>query len=325
MEIAQSVWGGTVTEMVRELLVASSPIAAIVASDEASPPTLEADCHLNCSHAANMLARQSGAEYIALVESDLLEDMGTLAQMVDWLESDRQLAAVVAVPLSVCATRKMTLMPNVRTTMIRREALLRADGFDEAYCGWGETLDLGWRWWIMGYSVGQMPANVKPLIARDRVTFTLDESYTLPWQNWLWTMIKNREDGHLSSEVSMALLELLAKTYRDAESDIVERPVEILRRQSRWQKLIRRLKRTDDALRLYISPDDPTVPLVSGPRHMVTALVAANDIIEAMPLLMKIRQEIQARRQRSDAEIERLLGVDLPTLVESSFLKSGGI
>jgi hypothetical protein len=314
-----------VTEVVRKRSCTFCDVAAIIVSDATFPFALGVNHPSSYFRIANTVAHQSDTEYVAFIEPTLLHDESTLTQMVDWMESNRQLASVTAVSRSTCPTRQMILMPDVRMTVIRREALLKTDGFDESYCGKGETLDLGWRWWLMGYHVGQMPATIGTPTRTRPANLTPDQRYGYAWRNWLWTVLKNREDDHWSDEVSMALTELLAMAYRDAQLEIVELPAGTRPKQSRWQRLMRRLNRTGTVSHLRISPDDPTVPLANVPHYLVTALVTANDVVEAMPVLMRARQQIQTRRQRSDAEIERLLGVDLPMLVKASFLKSGDV
>jgi hypothetical protein len=314
-----------VGEVVRRLSCTSFDVAVIVVSDATFPFALGINHQSSYFRIANTAAYQSDTEYVAFIESTLLHDEGTLTQMVDWMESNRQLASVTAVSRSTCPTRQMILMPDVRMTVIRREALLKTDGFDESYCGRGETLDLGWRWWLMGYHVGQMPATIETPTRTHSTNLTPDKRYGQAWRNWLWTVLKNRGDAHWSNEITMALAELLTKAYRDAQLEIAEQPAETPPKRSRWQRLVRWLNRTDTVSHLRISPDDPTVPLANVPHYLVTALVTANDIVEAMPVLMRVRQQIQTRRQRSDAEIERLLGVDLPTLVKASFLEAEGI
>lgn len=270
---------------------------------------------------ANEVAQRSGSNYIVLARQGTVLD--ALEPMIEWLESDPRLAAVTATPNNA---QQLTLAPDPYLAVLRCSALVEADGFDVNYWGWGESLDLGWRWWLMGYHIGQMmpgkESSSRPGDASSAIHLshlTADQRYALMHRNWLWTIIKNRQESHFGQEISLALLDMVAAAYREASPDIVELPVQAAPTLPVWkERLLNWLDPLRAAPRLHFSPDDPSLPLARVPRRLVTALVTANDIIEAMPILIQVRRQVQARRQRSDDEIERQLGLQLPAFVRRS-------
>lgn len=290
----------------------------------ATLPMVRTDRYPTWAREANEIAQRSDNNYIVLAGRDTVLD--ALEPMIDWLESDRRLAAVTVTPNSVSSAQQLTLAPDPNLTVLRCKALLEADGLDVNYGGWGESLDLGWRWWLMGYTIGRLtPAeklSSRPSDANSAIHLlhlTADQRYALMHRNWLWTIIKNRQESYFGQEISLALLDMLAAAYRQAHPEIVELPVQPALAPPAWkERLLSWLDPLRAAPRLRFSPDDPRLPLARVPRRLVTALVTANDIIEAMPILIQVRRKVQARRKRSDDEIEQQLGLQLPALIRRS-------
>ncbi len=147
--------------------------------------------NLGFSRAGNLGARVSEAEYIALLNTDIRLEPDWLARLVAVAESDRSVAAAASKMMLYdrpgvlngvggCMNRlgytwdrgmfepdrgqydriEEVLFASAGAALFRREAFLRAGGFDERFFMYHEDVDLCWRLWLLGHRVVTAPGAV---------------------------------------------------------------------------------------------------------------------------------------------------------------------
>jgi GT2 family glycosyltransferase/glycosyltransferase involved in cell wall biosynthesis len=172
-----------------------------------------------------------------------------------------------------------------------------AGGFDERYFMFFEDVDLGWRLWVLGYRVRYVPASVA--FHRHHASMagigSWREHYLLE-RNALFTIFKNYDDANLhillAPALALAVRRGIALGGDDPHALDLQRSA------------------TDDGERLSVH------------KHTLAAAFAVDAFVEALPGLVKARQEIQARRRRPDFEILPLFREPLQsTSVAPYFLK----
>ena len=316
------------------------------------------------AQANNQGVTAASGEYVALVNNDMRVHPDWLRELVTAARSAEDIAAVGGKILTWDGKgvdfetgvlnfhgmgfqpRDNTSQPDDRTSevlfacggsmLVNRQQFLDAGSFDESYFAYFEDVDLGWRFWLLGYRVLYNPRALT--YHRGHATsarISMDKVGVLYERNSLFSVIKNYEADHLSQVLPAALLLLVRRTMvfgridkrhfrmpRSASSG--PPPFQPLTEEQKshasikQQNLYQRWRAFADdfgfwqatkmSLRLVLllgyrllGLQRLGILLVSN--HSLSHLVAADDLIDAMPALMEKRDHIQARRQRSDAEI----------------------
>jgi len=178
---------------------------------------------------------------------------------------------------------------------IQREVFDDVGGFDEEYFAYYEDLDLGWRMWLMGHEVHYVPSAVayhhhshtsnrfKPELVR-----------LVMIRNSLYTCVKNYDDANLARVLPVMIClairrahvagDLGEEAFRIEDAQIGETRLE------RWRR------------KLGFSPAHTT----KIERLGAADLIAINDLLGNWEHWMQRRREVQSRRRREDAEIQRL-------------------
>lgn len=180
----------------------------------------------------------------------------------------------------------------------RREAMMRLGAFDDDYFAYLEDVDFGWRSWLSGYRVLFEPA----ALVRHASSTTSNrlgdfERGVLFERNALQTAIKNFENlPEAGGALFYSYLHRLHHyaTTRNEETAELSRPFGARpaerRSKSRRLEVLRRLTRR---------------PFIAAIEDPLTAMQfrAFDWIVRHESLLARKREEIQARRTRSDREI----------------------
>ncbi len=164
--------------------------------------------------------------------------------------------------------------------LVDRQAFLKVGGFDADYFAYFEDIDLGWRLWLAGYEVHQVPGAV--VYHRHHGTsraFRQHQMRKLYERNALATVIKNYGDDALMRTLPAALMLLLKKSMLSANGQI------------NWDEFDLRYR------------GDEQSDSVAMPRSMLAYLAAARDLIDNFDAWWRKRQQVQALRQRPDSEI----------------------
>ena len=227
--------------------------------------------------------------------------------------------------------------------LVDRQVFMDVGGFDQEFFAYFEDVDLGWRLWLLGHRVLYAPHALT--YHRGHGTSSrmpASQIAVLYERNALYTIIKNYDDLNLQRVLPAALLLLTRRTMIFGRLDkrhfrmprsVSSGPAPI----NSSQQLM--LSTTKVSLRgiiqgfgqfvrdsgLWAAITEATrLALVSGhqksglllrskatlvPRQALAHLVAADDVIDAIPSLMEKRARIQAQRKRSDAEILPLFNV----------------
>jgi GT2 family glycosyltransferase len=170
--------------------------------------------------------------------------------------------------------------------LINRAVFIETGGFDPEYFAYFEDVDLGWRLWLLGYTVVYAPeAVVRHIGGATGRRAGAHKRYTLWESNSLATVIKNYETGNMERIVAAALM----LTYKRA------------------------LLATGDAVNpadyALTAPRDTNRANVERlPKVSVAHLVAIDRLNAMLAHLMGERRRIQALRRRSDRDILPLLG-----------------
>jgi len=219
--------------------------------------------------------------------------------------------------------------------LVDRQTFLNVGGFDEDYFAYFEDVDLGWRLWLLGHRVLYAPRALtyhRGHGTSSRIPASIVA--VLYERNALYSIIKNYDEQHLLKVLPVALFLLTRRAMifghidkqrfrmpRSASSgpaplqsglpsDSSELEARHIRRE--FMPLVRELGlRTvlRESVRramlwVYVRLGQRLhgeIALVR--RHLLGHLVAADDVIDAMPSLMTKRAQVQSRRKRSDAEI----------------------
>ncbi len=222
--------------------------------------------------------------------------------------------------------------------LVKRDLFLDAGGFDEDFFAYFEDVDLGWRLWVLGYRVLYTPHALT--YHRGHATsarMAMGQLGVLYERNSLYSAIKNYGDEHQRQVLPAALLLLIRRAMIFGRID--KRHFRMPRSNAsgplpyqgqpdpvngagtpaaQSQSLVQRWRAFADefgfwqgakmTLRLVallgyrlFGLQRTGMLLVSN--HALSHLVAADDLIDALPSLMEKRAQIQSRRQRRDAEI----------------------
>lgn len=215
---------------------------------------------------------------------------------------------------------------------VRRQVYLDAGGFDDDYFAYYEDADLGWRLWVLGQQVLFTPKAVVYHRHHGTGRHLADEKRRLLYErNALYTIIKNYEDETLQRILPSALLLLLERCYLLSGVDAddfrltgdagppalaqgTERYTTAYYARRAWQTMreeglsglwsrFRQELRWRSSSTLGRRRARRGGERIAVPPQALSGLVAADDLIRHLPRLWEKRQAIQARRQRSDAEI----------------------
>jgi GT2 family glycosyltransferase/glycosyltransferase involved in cell wall biosynthesis len=183
--------------------------------------------------------------------------------------------------------------------IVRADAFREVGGFDERYFLFFEDVDLGWRFWLLGYRVRYVPAS----LAYHRHHATMDrfgswnEQYLLE-RNALFTIFKNYDDANLR-RVLPAALALAVRRGVTLGGD------------------------NTHALDLERAGADGGDARMSVSKQTLAGAYAVDAFLEALPELAESRRQIQAARVRPDAEVLGLFRLPLfANLGDASFVRS---
>ena len=171
-------------------------------------------------------------------------------------------------------------------------------GFDERFFAYYEDVDMGWRTWVLGYSIEYVPDAVcyhHHSSTSRRVP--IERLRVLQVRNPLLACFKNYDEANLA-RVMPAMLALatrrafLSAEIRDLDSYRIE-SLEAPTKQGWLQRLRAR----------FAQPPEGTG---AAGRVALADLVAMNDWLGQWDLWVERRAEIQSRRRRADEEIVKL-------------------
>ncbi|MES2209890.1 MAG: glycosyltransferase family 2 protein [Chloroflexota bacterium] len=324
------------------------------------------DANRGFAAACNQGARAAAAEHVAFLNNDARVDPGWLAPLLDALVREPDVAAVGSLvldwegtsidfgrsgltpmargvqldygqPLADAPTQPTEqLFANGAAMMVRRDLFLEVGGFDERFFAYYEDVDLGWRYWIMGWRVLLEPASrvfhrhhgTSRRLRREQIDFLLT-------RNAISSAIKNAEDETLRRLLPVLLLEASAQMANNLGSPdrfhvpgfdafAYRKPPTRSRATDAWHRLgseAVRLYRRDSAIRsrlarLVAGVIDPGGILVDS--RTGAAAAALDDILWGWSELLASRATIQAKRKRSDREVSQLFGLEIQRRVRRS-------
>ncbi|HEY9766866.1 MAG TPA: glycosyltransferase family 2 protein [Chroococcales cyanobacterium] len=302
----------------------------------------------------NVAARMAGGEWLCLVNNDmvlhpdwlkeLFEGKGAAAcagsTILDWdgarIDFDGGAVAFTGQGLQPRWGEKNVCRKNVcRKTpfacggamLVRRESFLEAGGFDERYFAYFEDVDLGWRLWLQGHEVVQVPGAIAYHRhgATSRKAFAFQKKVLLE-RNALFTLVKNYEDENMYRILAASLL-LANKRFAlnsgidrtEFEFSLSSRP--FAKPSVPWERIFEVLKKRGFtflfrkavlALAEKVVARLGRLPYAEGgvliDRAAYAQIVAMEEVLENLPSLMEERASIQEKRKRSDAEIFAIFG-----------------
>lgn len=181
---------------------------------------------------------------------------------------------------------------------IARELFERVGGFDEDFFAYYEDADLGWRLWVLGYSVLFVPRAVcyHHHSATSRV-FPREQIRMLQVRNPLLTVLKNYEAANVERVLLSSVL--LAANRALEISGIDRNRFRIEPGESHPTAGLREV--LDRAARRFRKNSIVSTLAIAD-------LVALADVGVLLPRFVEKRARIQAGRARSDAEIAPLFG-----------------
>ncbi|MDK3256146.1 glycosyltransferase [Blastococcus capsensis] len=288
---------------------------------------VESKQNLGFAGGCNLGARQSQGEHLAFVNNDARPDRQFLREATAAL-ADRGVGAVAAKVVDWSGEKvdfvgsalswygqafkihvgapddgsydeaRDVLFGTGSALVVRRSAFEEIGGFDERYFMFFEDVDLGWRLWLAGYRVRYAPrarvlhkhhASMSKLGAW-REQFLLE-------RNALFTIYKNYDDDNLARFLAPALALAVRRGVVLGGAD-------------------------SSSLDLAVTPpatDESATEEVS--RTLLASAYAVDGFVRELASLRRSREEIQARRQRSDGEIVRLFGQPLvPNIPNPEFV-----
>jgi GT2 family glycosyltransferase len=166
--------------------------------------------------------------------------------------------------------------------LIHRHTFLEVGGFDEDYFIYYEDFDLGWRLWLLGYEVVFAPEAIVYHRHHGTLSSVSDSRQRmLLKRNALYSVIKNYSDENLSKVLPSILLAsvdgLVMQSARRARLDIEEYYIDSAMKSRKSTSAIE--------------------------KRDISTLIAIHDVVNNLPQVMKKRNLVQEKRQRSDKEI----------------------
>jgi GT2 family glycosyltransferase len=284
------------------------------------------DDNVGFSPAVNQAAEAATGAFLALLNNDAAADPAWLRAAIPVLEGEPDVACVASkilredgetvdyaggqlsfyghgfakgVEQADAADDRIrdTLFASGGAMIVRRSTFLDVGGFDDSYFAFFEDVDLGWRLWILGYSVKYVPAS--RVFHRHHGTIErfgyARERYLLE-RNALATVFKNYADDRLSRILPASLLLTL---FRGLDVDGLELP--------------------DFTIR------EGAEPIGDLPMPALTAahLAAIRDFALSLDQLRAKRTLIQDRRTRTDRVVMKLFEESLrPNVFRPDFLEA---
>ncbi|RPJ82531.1 MAG: glycosyltransferase, partial [Acidobacteria bacterium] len=190
------------------------------------------------------------------------------------------------------------LFPCGGAMVIEREVFLRVGGFDEDYFAIYEDVDLGWRLWLAGYEVAFAPDSI--VFHKGHGTFKTQANEKMRYlmhRNALLTVFKNYEEENFRKIFPLAIVLAVKRAVLFSG---VERERFYL-----WGRSRQRLEDSDPSA---------CVQILDALNH----LVAVDDVLDRLPVLLEKRARIQALRKRPDAEIFPFFVDPFRQIVENS-------
>ncbi len=270
---------------------------------------VETGANLGFAGGNNAGVKHAKGEIIALINSDARADPGWLKALVEPLVSgSKKLVATsclstgwdgtgvdAPVPVSILGVatgypvglkkaedyleRRPVLLPAGNGCAIRKKAFVDAGGFDDDFFMYLEDVDLGWRFWLMGYEILHIPeARIWHKGTGSRKE-AMSRLYAIAERNALFVLIKNLEDETLARLLPAAL----------------------------WVKIQRFLSYANVDIESYKfgKPRDPRQS-ISVNSEAFTPIVGAVQALELIEKMFAKRAKIQKMRKRSDKEIFKL-------------------
>ena len=275
--------------------------------------------NLGFAGGCNRGVKAGRGEYAAFLNNDARPDKGWLRTAVAALERDSTLACVASKVLDwegrtvdfVDAglsfyghgfklhvgeaddpsfdVEKDVLFASGAAMVVRRDLFQAVGGFDDRYFMFFEDVDFGWRLWLLGHRVRFIPESV--VYHRHHATIGRIGAWWehhLLERNALFTMFKNYGD------------ELLQATLPAALAFTVRRGV---------------LRGGDDPFaldleRVSVAGDDSRIEVS---KELAASALAVDAFARQLPDLLAARQQLQAARKRSDAELARLFQTPFQT------------
>ena len=302
-----------------ERISAAVPHAKIVASRK----------NLGFAGGCNLGVDKAQGEYIAFINNDARPDRAFISEAVRVLDRDVTVGAVATKVLDWDGERidfaaagmswygqafKLhvgepdgahfdneadVLFGTGSSLFVRRQSFLEIGGFDEDYFMFFEDVDLGWRYWLLGYRVRYVPTSISfhkhhasmSSIGKWREQFLLE-------RNALFTIYKNYDADNLARFLPGALALSIRRGVVLGGDD-------------------------PDSLDLAhgVPASEPEQATVS--RTTLASTYAVDGFARHLARLEAKRAELQERRQRSDSEIIRMFGrpmlpnIDAPGFVSA--------
>ena len=182
--------------------------------------------------------------------------------------------------------------------VMRSDVFTKVGGFDERYFMFFEDVDLGWRLWLLGHRVRYVPGSL--VYHRHHATMARfgrwREHYLLE-RNALFTIYKNYDDETLAAVLPASLALAIRRGVVLGGDDPHALDLE-------------RGLAGEGADRLEVS------------KMTLASAYAVDAFVEALPSLSKTREELQAKRVRTDQEVIRLFHRPLqPNITEPAFVQ----
>ena len=313
-----------------------------VAAIKAAIPTavvVKSKTNLGFAGGCNLGVERAHGEFVAFINNDAKPDRAFLSEAVKVLERDLAIGAVATKVLDWDGERidfaaagmswygqafKLhvgeqdgpqfdtpadVLFGTGSSLIVRRASFLAIGGFDEDYFMFFEDVDLGWRYWLLGYRVRYVPTSISyhkhhasmGSIGKWREQFLLE-------RNALYTIYKNYGDENLAKFLPGALALAIRRGVVLGGDD-------------------------PDSLDLAHGVPDSEPEQASVSRTTLASTYAVDGFARHIGRLAEKRAELQGKRQRSDAEITRMFGrplmanIEAPafTTVHSDVVKAFGV
>ena len=288
---------------------------------------LPQESNLGFSPAVNLAADQATGDVVALLNNDMRVDPGWLRGLVSQYAPHNGVVCVAGtivnwegthldfgdaginfhgfgsqpshdVPIAEAKIVDGAYLPFAcgGSMLVQREVFLSLGGFDPEFFAYFEDVDFGWRLQVCGYRT-RLSADARSFHRHHGTSsrFQVHERMLLFERNAIRSIIKNADDANMPRLLSAALLLASARANLDARS-----------------------QRSDFNVGTGADELETVHRLGNSRMH------AVNDVIQDLPDLMRLRGEIQARRQVRDATIFSTfgdpfvpLGNDTPMYVES--------
>lgn len=287
--------------------------------------------NLGFTGGSNLGAAQTGGELIAFLNNDAKPDRLWIAEAVKQFDVSPRVAAVgskvldwdganvdfvnggltwfgmgykdhVSEPAAGNYTEAKDILFGTGSALfVRASVFEEVGGFDERLFMFYDDVDLGWRLNLLGYRVRFAPASIvfhKHHESMKRFG-EYREMYLLE-RNALFLLYKNLSDSNLASFLPAALAlsarRSLAKSGLDSQSYDI---------------------------RNFTGAADEFEPTTPVNKDTVAGLFALDQFVSALPELSAARADLQAKRQKTDAELFTLFGDVFKPLFSSGYFLQG--